>query len=79
MVRIWRAGDQLSRVFVSFITLELKCLDIEPTLEDVKTDAAKLVDIWVKDLGKESNLGRCHGVVVGEEELETEDPTWICD
>lgn len=69
----------MSRVFVSFITLELKCLDIEPTLEDVKTDAAKLVDIWVKDLCKKSNLGRCHGVVVGEEELEAEDPAWIYD
>lgn len=67
----------MSRVFVSFITLGLNCLDIEPTLEDVKTDAAKLVDIWVKDLGKESNLGRCHGVVVGEEELEAEDSAWM--
>lgn len=43
------------------------------TLEYVEANATKLVDIGMKDLGKEADLGRSHGVVVGEEELEFED------
>lgn len=42
------------------------------TFQDVKTDAAKLVDVWMEDLGEKSNLGRCHGVVVREEQLQLE-------
>jgi hypothetical protein len=41
------------------------CLDMKPTLENVKTDATKLINVGVEDLGKESDLGRRHGVVVG--------------
>jgi hypothetical protein len=33
----------------------------------------------VVDLGKEANLGRSHGVVVGQEQFELEDSTWtVC-
>lgn len=45
-----------------------------PTLQDVQTNTAKLVDIGVVYLGQESNLGRRHGVVIGQEEFEFEDP-----
>jgi hypothetical protein len=34
-------------------------------LKDVKTDATKFINVGVEDLGKKSDLGRCHGVVVG--------------
>lgn len=43
------------------------------TLKNVKTNATKLINVRVEDFGKESDLGRCHGVVVGQEELEVED------
>lgn len=42
------------------------------TFQDVKADPTKLVDIGVEDLGEEADLGRGHGVVVREEELELE-------
>lgn len=45
------------------------------TFQDIEADAAKLVDIGVEDLGKEANLGRCHGVVVGEKQLKVERAT----
>ena len=46
-----------------------------PTLKNVEADAAQLIDVGVKDLGQEADLGRRHGVVVGEEQLEFEDAT----
>jgi hypothetical protein len=46
-------------------------------LENVKTDTAKFIDVGVEDLGKEPDLGRCHGVVVGEEELKVEDTAFV--
>lgn len=42
------------------------------TFQDIETDAAKLVDIWVEDLGEKTDLGRCHGIVVREEQLQLE-------
>jgi hypothetical protein len=50
-------------------------LDMQPTLEDVEANTAKLIDVWVENLGKESNLGRSHWVIVGEEELKAENTT----
>ena len=47
------------------------------TLEDIETDATQPVDVGVIDLGEEAHLGRRHGVVVGEEQLELEDATFI--
>lgn len=44
-----------------------------PTLQHIKADTAKLVNVGVEDLGKEANLGGCHGVVVREKELKLED------
>lgn len=44
--------------------------------EDVEADAAELVNVWVVDLGEETNLGWGHWVVVWEEELEVEDATY---
>ena len=46
------------------------------TLENIQTDTAKLVDIWVVDLGQETNPGWCHGIVVWKEEFELEDAPW---
>lgn len=43
-----------------------------PTLQHVQTNTAKLVDIGVVYLGQEPNLGRRHGVVIGQEEFELE-------
>lgn len=45
------------------------------TLEDIQADAAKTVDVGVVDLGQETDLRRGHRVVVGKEQLETEDAT----
>lgn len=45
------------------------------TLENVKANAAQPVDVGVVDLGKKANLGRSHGVVVRQEELQLEDTT----
>lgn len=45
------------------------------TFQDVKADAAKLVDIGVEYLGEEADLGRCHGIVVREEQLQLERAT----
>lgn len=42
------------------------------TFQDVEADAAKLVDIGVEYLGEEADLGRCHGIIVGEEQLQLE-------
>lgn len=41
-------------------------------LENIEANATQPVDVWVVDLGEEADLGRGHGVVVGEEELELE-------
>lgn len=45
------------------------------TLENVKTDAAQPIDVGVVDFGKEANLGRSHGIIVRQEELELKDTT----
>lgn len=49
----------------------------ERTLQDIEADSAELVNVGVKDLGEESDLGRRHGIVVGQEQLELEHAT--CD
>lgn len=38
--------------------------DLQRTLQNIKTDAAQLVNIWVVDLGEKSNLRRGHRIVV---------------
>lgn len=43
-----------------------------PTLQDVQADSTEFVNVGVVDLGQESDLWRCHGVVVWQEELELE-------
>jgi hypothetical protein len=48
-----------------------------PTLQNVQADSTEAVDVWVVDFGKEADLGRGHGVVVGQEQFELEDSTWI--
>lgn len=48
---------------------------VELTLQDIQADAAKTVDVGVVDLGQETDLGRGHRVVVGQEQLETKDAT----
>lgn len=46
-------------------------------LEDIEANTTKLIDVWVENLGQESNLGRSHWIIVGEEELEAENTTLI--
>lgn len=46
-------------------------------LEDIEANTTKLIDVWVEDLGEESNLGRSHWIIVGEEELEAENTALI--
>ena len=48
-----------------------------PTLQDVQADSTETVDFGVVDRGKEADLGRSHGVVVGQEQLELEDSAWL--
>jgi len=36
-------------------------------LENIETDAAELVNIGVVNLGQESDLRRCHRVIIWEE------------
>ena len=61
IVRIWSAGDQLPK-FLSALLNDRA--DLRRTLQYIQADAAELVDIWVVDFGQESDLGRCHGIVV---------------
>ena len=42
------------------------------TLENVETDPAELVDVRVVYLGHESDLGRRHGILLGQEQLQLE-------
>jgi hypothetical protein len=49
-------------------------MKIEHTLEHVKTDSTKLVDIGVVNLGEEANLRWSHRVVIWEKQLELENP-----
>lgn len=74
MVRICRAGDQLP-MLVSAWNLDLYGDDL--TLQDVQADSTETIDVGVIDLGKETDLGRSHGVVVGKEQLELEDSAWL--
>eukprot|EP01084_Bolivina_argentea_P143793 252456_1 len=46
-------------------------------LDDIEADAAELVDVGVVDAGEEAHLGRDHGVLLGEEELEVEDAALV--
>lgn len=48
-----------------------------PTLQYIQADSAEAVDVGVVDLGEEANLGRSHGVVVGQEQFELKDSTCI--
>ena len=73
MVRICRAGDQLPKM----ISGEDLVVDSDGlTLQDVQADSTEAIDVGVVDLGKEADLGGSHGVVVGQEQFELEDPTW---
>lgn len=45
------------------------------TLQHIEADSTKSVDVWVIDLCEEANLGRSHGVVVGQEKFQLEDAT----
>lgn len=74
IVRICRAGDQLPRM----ISTGKWLVDSEePTLQDVQADSAEAVDVGVVNLCEEADLGRSHGVVVGQEQFELEDSTCI--
>jgi hypothetical protein len=81
IVRICSAGDQLSVCLCKPHTFGRRKRrgspspasgKKKPTLQHVQADATQLVNVRVEDLGEESNLGRSHGVVVWEEELELE-------
>ena len=73
MVRICRAGDQLSAgrggQFMSVPELyeETQGALAPLTLQDIEADAAQLVDVGVVDLGQEADLRGHHRVVVCQE------------
>ena len=46
-------------------------------LQDVEADSAKLVDVWVVDLGSEEHFWWDHGILIGQEELAVEDAALI--
>ena len=74
MVRIWRAGDQLS--VTDLISLgESNHVSLGHTLQHVQAYPAQFVDVGVVDLSEESDLWRRHWIVVGEEEFKFEDAT----
>lgn len=50
-------------------------MSVPLTLQDIQADTAKAIDVGVVDLGQEADLGGCHGIIVGKEELKTEDST----
>jgi len=45
--------------------------------KNVQTDAPKLVNIWVVNLGEKSNLWWGHRIVIGKEELKFEDSAFV--
>jgi len=45
------------------------------TLQYIQADSAEAIDVGVVNLGKKADLGRSHGVVVGQEQFELEDST----
>lgn len=47
-----------------------RCGGVAVDLEDVKTNASKPVNIRVVDFREESNLGRSHGILLRQEQLE---------
>ena len=79
MVRICRAGDQLSKKpnVSKMASIEGEKGPCLRTLQDIEADAAELVDVGVEDFGEEANLGGRHGVVFGEKQLELEDAACI--
>ena len=46
------------------------------TLQNVKADTAKLVNVGVVDLGQEAHLGGCHWIFLGQEEFKFEDTAY---
>lgn len=44
-------------------------------LQDVETDTADAVDVWVENFGPEEHLRRSHGVISRKEELSVEHST----
>ena len=56
-------------------------LDLESwgpfVLEDVETDTAELVDVWVVDLGSEEHLWSDHWVILRQVELQLEHATFV--
>jgi hypothetical protein len=47
------------------------------TLQDIQANTSKTVDVGVVDFGQESDLGRSHGIVFGQEQFKTEDSTFV--
>ena len=47
------------------------------TLQDIQADTSETVDVGVVDLSQESNLRRSHRIVFGQEQLKTEDTTFV--
>ena len=48
------------------------------TLEDIKADAAKLVNVRVENLGEETNLRGRHRIIFRKEQFKFENTTWKC-
>jgi hypothetical protein len=55
----------------------LRSLATSGTFEDVKTDTAKLVNVWMVNFGEKADLWRLHGIVFGKEELKLEDAAFV--
>lgn len=72
MVRICRAGDQLSN---QCQWRHLSKIIPEPTLQNIQADTAEAVDVGVVNLGQEADLWGSHGIIVGEKQLKSKDAT----
>lgn len=68
-MRICSAGDQLPANAFSIAPVQIV---VRVTLQDIKTNPPKFIDVWVVDFCQEAYFGRSHWIVVGKEELELE-------
>ena len=76
IVRIWSAGDQLPATNILSQRLEKeyqRANDEEHTLENIQTDTAEFVYVWVVNLGEKPDLRRSHRIVIWQEQLKFED------
>lgn len=64
------SGERETSCLTKSQILQVIVSDGLPTLQNVQTDTTEAINVGVIDLGQEADLGRGHGIVVGQEQLE---------